>query len=344
MVRRGRGRRDGAGMGSGMMGARRDRDPESRLARFGSQRAEATRHMAETIGVIGAGALGTLLATRLARGGHAVRVAVRTESRRDGLRREAPGLAAVECDPSVLRGATLLFLCVKAYDTQEAAASLASVLKGAAPNPGLCSLQNGWDHMGTLESALPGIPLVAGATALGAYFDTGGTLHASVEGPTSLAPWGRTERRWAEYGATVLEGAGIHADAHGEAEAILWRKLCLNAAVNPLTALLDCPNGALLERPALLRVARVAAGEAARAGTRLGRLPIGLDPAPLLDGLLHDTRANRSSMAEDLARGRRTEADAILGAAARAGAEAGEPTPVIDALLSLMNAAEARSR
>ena len=44
--------------------------------------------MAETIGVVGAGALGTLLATRLARGGHAVRVAVRSESRRDALRRE----------------------------------------------------------------------------------------------------------------------------------------------------------------------------------------------------------------------------------------------------------------
>ena len=123
--------------------------------------------MAETIGVIGGGALGTLLATRLARGGHAVRVAVRTESRRDALRREVPGLAAVECDPSVLRGATLLFLCVKAYDTREAAAGVASALTGDSPSPGLCSLQNGWDHMGTLESGLPGMPLVAGATALG---------------------------------------------------------------------------------------------------------------------------------------------------------------------------------
>ena len=300
--------------------------------------------MAETIGVIGAGALGTLLATRLARAGHSVRVAVRTESRRDSLRREAHGLAAVECDPTVLRGAALLFLCVKAYDTQDAATGIARVVKGAAPVPGLCSLQNGWDHMETLAAALPGMPLVAGATALGAYFDSGGALHASVGGLTSLAPWDGTERRWAEYAATVLESAGIHADFHGEAVAILWRKLCLNAAVNPLTALLDCANGALLDRPPLLRIARAAAAEAARAGTKLGRLPVGFDPVPLLDGLLRDTRANRSSMAEDLARGRRTEADAILGAAVRAGREAVEPTPVLDALLALMRAAEPRSR
>lgn len=298
--------------------------------------------MAETIGVVGAGALGTLLATRLARGGHAVRVAVRSESRRDALRREVHGLAAVECEPSVLRGVTMLFLCVKAYDTRAAADGLAPIFRDAAQSPGLCSLQNGWDHMEALEEALPGVPLVAGATALGAYFDSGEALHASVDGATSVAPWGATERRWAEYAATVLESAGIHADAMGEAKQILWRKLCLNAAVNPLTALLDCMNGDLLERPALLRIAGAAAGEAARAGTRLGRLPVGFDPAPLLDGILRDTRANRSSMAEDLARGRRTEADAILGAAGRAGREAGEPTPVLDALLALMNAAESR--
>ena len=300
--------------------------------------------MAETIGVMGAGALGTLLATRLARAGHSVRVAVRTESRRDSLRREAHGLAAVECDPAVLRGAALLFLCVKAYDTRDAATGIARAVKGAAPVPGLCSLQNGWDHMETLAAGLPGMPLVAGATALGAYFDSGGALHASVGGLTSLAPWDGTERRWAEYAATVLESAGIHADFHGEAAAILWRKLCLNAAVNPLTALLDCANGALLDRPPLLRIARAAAAEAANAGTKLGRLPVGFDPAPLLDGLLRDTRANRSSMAEDLARGRRTEADAILGAATRAGREASEPTPVLDALHALMRAAEPRSR
>ena len=300
--------------------------------------------MVETIGVIGAGALGTLLATRLARAGHAVRVAVRSESRRDALRHEVHGLAAVECEPSVLRGATLLFLCVKAYDTQSAAASLAPIFRGAAPSPGLCSLQNGWDHMEILEAALPGMPLVAGATSLGAYFDSDGALHASIEGATSLAPWGATERRWAEYAATVLGSAGIHADGMGEASHILWRKICLNAAVNPLTALLDCLNGDLLARPALLRIAGAAAGEAARAGVRLGRLPVGFDPAPLLDAILHDTRANRSSMAEDLARGRRTEADAILGAAVRAGREAGEPTPVLDALLALLDVAESRPR
>jgi 2-dehydropantoate 2-reductase len=296
--------------------------------------------MAETIGVVGAGALGTLLATRLLRAGHAVRVLVRSEARREALRREAHALIA-ERDPASLQGASLLFLCVKAYDTAGAARAIAMVAARASGGPGICTLQNGWDHMATLESTLPGTPLVAGATALGAYFDAAGTLHASTEGATFLAAWDGTERRWAEYAAGVLAGAGLHAEARGEARMILWRKLALNAAVNPLTALLNRSNGAILETPSLLRLARAAAAEAARVGVRLGHLPADFDPLPLLDGLLHETRANRSSMAEDLARGRHTEADAILGAVVRGGREAGEATPVLDALLALMRAAEA---
>ena len=134
-------------------------------------------------------------------------------------------------DPEVLAPASLVFVCVKAHDTETAAHSIAVTL----PSPiGVCSLQNGWDHMSVLERALPGVPLVAGATALGAYFDSSGALHASTSGATLLAPWGATEIRWPEYAATVLQSADFVAETHEDARAVLWRKLALNAAVNPL--------------------------------------------------------------------------------------------------------------
>lgn len=293
--------------------------------------------MAETIGVVGGGALGTLLAVKLARAGHTILVLVRSEGRRAALAAEAPHGLTVERDPDVLRHASLVFMCVKARDTEEAARSL----KRLEPRlPGVCSLQNGWDHMAVLERILPGAPLVAGATALGAYFDETGTLHGSLEGETLLAPWGATEARWAEYAASVLQSAGLRAEDRDDARRILWRKLALNAAVNPLTALLDRPNGALLERQALLRVARTAAREAVQVGIRLGHLPEGYDPVPRLERLLAETRGNRSSMAEDLARGRPTEADAILEPILRAARDAAIPTPVLLALASLLAAAE----
>lgn len=293
--------------------------------------------MAETVGIVGAGALGTLLALKLARAGHTVLALARSEARRAALAADAPHGLTVERGPEVLRPASLLFFCVKARDTAEAAASLAPL----APRfPGVCSLQNGWDHMETLERALPGAPLIAGATALGAYFDASGSLHGSLEGATLLAPWGSTEARWAEYAASVLSSAGLQAEAREDARRILWRKLALNAAVNPLTALLDRPNGALLESPPLRRVACAAAREAVLVGVRLGHLPEGYDPVPRLDRLLGETRGNRSSMAEDLARGRPTEADAILGPILQAARAGRIETPVLLALASLLRAAE----
>jgi 2-dehydropantoate 2-reductase len=295
--------------------------------------------MAETVGVVGAGALGSLLALKLARAGHSVRIVARSEARRAALSGDAPHGLTADKDPAVLRPAKLVFICVKARDTEEAARSLALL----GPSfPGICSLQNGWDHMEVLGHELPGAPLIAGATALGAYFDESGALHASLEGGTLLAPWGATEARWAEYAATVLTSAGLRSEARENAPAILWRKLVLNAAVNPLTALANRPNGALLDDPPLLRVATEVAREATRVGVRKGYLPADFDPVPRLVRLLTETRANRSSMAEDLARGRPTELDAILGPILRAARETGMSVPVLEALDTLIRTAEAR--
>lgn len=292
--------------------------------------------MAETIGILGAGALGTLLATRLHRAGHTVHVYARDPARREALSREGSP-PHLEDRPDGLKPASLVFLCVKSYDTQDAARAIA----GAGITAGICSLQNGWGNMEILEAALPHSPLIAGATSLGAYLDDSGALHASSQGATRFAPWRSTEFRWAEFAATLFGSAGLKADASRDAPGILWRKLTLNAAVNPISALSGRPNGAILQSAPLLRIAEAAAREAARVGVRSGHLEAGFDPVPSLRSILDETDENRSSMAEDLAHGRPTEADAIVGAIVRTGRELAEPVPVLEGLWALIKAAEA---
>ena len=114
----------------------------------------------------------------------------------------------------------------------------------------------------------------------------------------------------------------------------------VNAAVNPISAISGRPNGAILESGPLLRIAEAAAREAARVGVRAGYVEDGFDPIPLLKEVLEDTHENRSSMAEDLTHGRRTEADAIIGAVVRAGHQVGEPVPVLEGIRALILAAE----
>src|SRR3954468_15564655 len=121
---------------------------------------------AAVIGIVGGGALGTLLASRFLARGADVRVVTRSSSSRHlDLKRDHPAVRLGH-DFGALEGAELVFLCVKAYHTKDVARSLASVHSDGAS---ICSLQNGWGNLDLLDEALPRAPLLAGATSLGAY-------------------------------------------------------------------------------------------------------------------------------------------------------------------------------
>jgi 2-dehydropantoate 2-reductase len=112
-----------------------------------------------------------------------------------------------------------------------------------------------------------------------------------------------------------------------DTDVLLWGKLVINAAINPLTALLRVPNGEILKRPTarslMVSVAREAAAVAVAQGIRLP-YP---DPVVATETIARRTANNRSSMLMDVERGAPTEIDAICGAVIRAGEQVGVPTP-----------------
>lgn len=295
--------------------------------------------MTDSIGIVGGGALGTLLASRFLDTKADVRVVTRSGgSRHDELKRDHPSILLGH-DFEILAGSQLVFLCVKAYHTKDVARSLAPVaLEGAS----ICSLQNGWGNLELLDQALPRLPLLAGATSLGAYLDSRGLLHASDRGATVVAPWRRGDFSAAERAVRALRATGLPAEAHQDARSVLWRKLVLNSAVNPITAIAHCTNGTLLQEPALFEIALQAAREAIRVGERSGIATRDFDPEDALRAILRETGPNLSSMREDLARGRRTEIEEITGAIVRLAESVDEPAPVQSALLTLVRAAERR--
>jgi 2-dehydropantoate 2-reductase len=295
--------------------------------------------VAEAIGIVGGGALGTLLASRFLAAKADVRVVTRSGSRHHLVKRENESLR-LESDFGILHGTEIVFLCVKAYHTKDVARSLAGFrLKDVR----ICSLQNGWGHMELLDEALPRSPILAGATSLGAYLDDEGLLHATERGTTVVAPWRSGDLPHAERVAEVLRSTGgLLSEVRPDARAVLWRKLVLNSAVNPVTALGQLQNGALLNNPALLEVARRAAREATRVGRKLGMIEADFDSDEALRAILTETASNSSSMKEDLSRNRRSEIEEITGAVVRLAEAAGEPVPVQTALLTLVRAAERR--
>ena len=144
----------------------------------------------------------------------------------------------------------------------------------------------------------------------------------------------------AEMAAVVdlFRHAGLECHPREDIEAVLWEKLVINVGINPLTALLRVPNGALLQLPQAWEVAVAAAQEAqavARAaGLKPHRRPRGPPPQ-----VCANTAANHSSMLQDILTGRPTEIEALNAQVVIRGRALGLSTPVNDLLTHLLRAA-----
>jgi 2-dehydropantoate 2-reductase len=138
--------------------------------------------------------------------------------------------------------------------------------------------------------------------------------------------------------ADQLRAAGFIVESAPDANALLWGKLVINAAINPLSALLGVPNGELLARREARALMAAVAREAASVAVAQG---IGLpypDPVVAVETIARRTATNRSSMLQDVRRGAPTEIDAINGAIVQAGAQTGVPTPINRTLWQLLKA------
>ncbi len=305
------------------------------------------------VAVIGTGALGCLFAARLAScaevwmlGTWAAGVAAAATTgvcvhEMDGTRRRV-SVRATD-DPAQAPPADVALVLVKSYQTARAAAWAARVLK---PNGLAVTLQNGLDNGPRLAAAVGAARTGVGvtfeaATLLGPaevrHAGRGPTLLGPGTGDVAAAPAARAPAATScDDLAELLRQAGFAAEVVSPIEGILWGKAVVNAAINPLTALWRVPNGELLataERRALLAdLAREAAGVAA---ARKVALPYP-DPSARVAEVCRATAANRSSMLQDIERGRPTEIDSINGVIVAEGRRLAVPTPLNEAIWRLV--------
>ena len=120
----------------------------------------------------------------------------------------------------------------------------------------------------------------------------------------------------------------------------VWRKGVINSAINPITALVRRRNGAILDSEGLLALSRMVFDESLEIAIANG----GLDQGDLcfqdVIEMVRATAANRSSMLQDVERGRRTEVDAINGSLVRAGVRSRRPVGYNSTLCALINGIE----
>jgi 2-dehydropantoate 2-reductase len=298
------------------------------------------------VGVMGSGAVGGYYGAMLVRAGVPV-VFVGRNAQVDllnaqGLRLQSATFderlaVQASADAAVLAGCALVLCCVKSGDTAAAAAQMAPHL---VPGTVVLSLQNGVDNAERLAAALPPTVTVAPAVVyVAAGLDAPDHVHHHGRGELVLARWAGGGAVSPEAVQMLLASAGVPATLDDDVAAALWSKLVLNCAYNALSAITRLPYGRLVRGEgveALMRglVAECVAVAAVR-GVTLA------DPWPAVARIATTMPNQFSSTAQDLMRGKPSEIDHLNGFVVRAGAAAGVPTPLNQALHTLVRLLEA---
>ncbi|PLZ00923.1 2-dehydropantoate 2-reductase [Burkholderia sp. WAC0059] len=311
------------------------------------------------IAVVGGGAIGGLIAARLARAGATVGVLARGAQldaiRRNGLTvidgdtRETVALEATD-RASELGVQDLLIVCLKGQALTAAAASLAPLV---GPRTHIVSAMNGvpWWFLhdfggrhanGRLESVDPG-GVVSSALPPAQAFGCVVHLSSSIAAPgvarkgngnrliVGSASAGETAH--AQAIAAMLAQADFDATPSDQIRADIWMKLWGNMTINPISALTRSTADVILDDPLSAALVRSVMEEARAVGRQFG-----LDTTMTFEERNAITRklgAFRTSMLQDVEAGRSLEVEALLGAPYELAQRTGVDAPSLGMLYGL---------
>ncbi len=254
------------------------------------------------------------------------------------LRGDARRLVRIEARERVegVEPPELLIITTKAYDTEEAVRKCRLL---AGRNTMVLTLQNGLGNLELLR-AWKGSNAFGGTTTFGACLVVPGQVRVSGLGQTVIGADLNPEG--AKRICRMFRRSGLPAKTCPDSHSAIWSKVAVSASINPLTAVLRIENGQLLLSEPTLRMMNEVCREAVSVGTASG---ITINPTAttrLVSSVARSTAGNRSSMLQDVERGRRTEIEQINGAIWRLGERLGSPAPLNMALWAMVSALERR--
>jgi 2-dehydropantoate 2-reductase len=293
--------------------------------------------MSTSVLIVGSGALATLFAARLSAAAvNVTMLGTWQESLaalgKNGANLDGEGSYPVRAidDPVDCKGAEIALVLVKSWQTERAACQLA----GCLAKDGLAvTFQNGLGNDEILSRNLGLRRVSRGVTTLAAALLGPGIVRSSGGGVLTLEAHSRLTAL-----EDVLRVANFDIDVVEDLQPFVWGKLMVNAAINPLTALLRVKNGELLANPPACELMGKLARETASVAQALGVILPFLVPERAVEEVAQNTSENISSMLQDVRRGAPTEVDFINGAVIRTGRMNKVPTPVNEVIWSLINA------
>lgn len=287
------------------------------------------------IAIMGSGGVGGYFGGRLAASGQDVWFVARgahlSALRTRGLKIESPkgnlalSPAQATDTPAEIGPVDVVLLCVKMYDVEAAAAAIAPLI---GPATVVVTLQNGVEAVDLVARHVGREHVAGGVAYVAAVITEPGTIkHTALDRLIFGELDGRrSERLAALHGACLA--AGFDATSSERIEVDLWSKFSRLSVFSGMTAVTRSPIGVLRDDPELLAMLTAACEETIAVG-RARHVPL---PAVVMDEIMTMVRSlppvSKSSMLEDLERGKRLELPWLSGAVVRLGEESGVPTPI----------------
>lgn len=295
----------------------------------------------ESLLIVGSGAMACLFAARLIAAGIPVIMLANWQEGLDSL--QLHGITLVEGDgsqkifpvkatdnPQECKGISLALVLVKSWQTTRSAEQLAVCLS----SQGLAlTLQNGLNNIEILNRFLGQERVALGVMTIGAYLLAPGVVKQAGDGEITLGEHPRLGRV-----TELLTKAGFSLASTQNLNGLIWGKLVINAAINPLSALFEIPNGEIVNNPYTRRIMREIVTEVVAVAQAQGISLTFPDATEAVEAVVYRTAENRSSMLQDIQRGAPTEIDAICGAIVQAGEKTGVETPINRLLWQLIKA------
>jgi 2-dehydropantoate 2-reductase len=315
------------------------------------------------VGVAGAGSIGCFVGGMVAAAGRRVALLARprviAEIEANGLcltsfegmeRRIAADALTLSEDPGIFADAGVVLVTVKSADTAE----IADIIARHAPADAvIVSLQNGVGNVAVLRARLPGRRVLAGMVPFNVIVRGPARFHRATSGDIVIE---NDDAGTAE----ALSVPGLKMLSTGNIAGVQWGKLLINLN-NALSALADLPLRQQLAQRAWRRLFADQMSEGLAAIRAEGIKPVSSTPIPanwtphllrlpdalfkmLLGRTIKIDPEARSSMWEDLQRGRRTEIDYFQGVVVGIADRHGLQMPLSRRIVALIKRAESSGK
>lgn len=259
--------------------------------------------------LVGAGAIGSLWGLKLFEAGHQVHVVTRKDVSKVALGFEHQNLHTFPANlPVLIEESDCLLVCVKAFQIDDAIQLIKCHLH---PDTPVVLMHNGMGAAAVALKLLRHNPLLIATTSHGSLRLTESWIRHTGLGETRLGGINTTGKQ-CRFMADVFNHALAPCYWETNIQTALWNKLAVNCMINPITALHQCKNGALLSDHRQTQLTRLS-DEIARVMQAEG---LATSPEEVLQKALQVAKAtaeNHSSMNRDVHFKRRSEIDFITG-------------------------------